>query len=523
MRPLAAPPTAGRRHASPQAPPRGAPIPPALVLALATVAAFSPTLTADFIHYDDPDYIFNNPLIASGLTPETLVNVFTRAHAGNWHPLTWLSHALDKALFGPAPFGHHLVNVLIHAANAVLAFALFVRFPLPTWAAFFAAGLFALHPLRVESVAWVSERKDLLCGFFYLAACVRYMNRIQAGKKGLGPAALLFGGLALASKPAAVTLPAALVLLDLWPLGRAERPLRLVWEKRTVLLLCLGTGLIALITQSGAGATANLDQTPILFRLGNAVVQVFVYFGQTLYPANLATPRGMPTALDPLGLGPAGVVLAALGLAGLLWAAWRGRNAFPAALFGLAWFLLLLSPMIGLVQVGLQAGADRYTYLPSLGLGLAACAALARLDPPGRVAKTAGAGLCLLLGLATFTQCFVWRDSETLFRTATLAVRDNALAYGLLGDELLRRDRCSEALTAFEAALKTRPEFLKARNGVSFCLLKLGRFAQAEAWARASLKAYPDQRQARDHLAAALAGQGRMEEAQSPFADGKTP
>jgi len=356
-----------------------------LGLFVLTLGTFWPATGNGFVNLDDFTYVVRNPRVSHGVTLSGLWWATTRSHSGNWHPITWLSHMLDCELFGLDPFGHHLVSVVIHSLSAVLLFIVLRSMTGARWRSLITAALFAVHPLRVESVAWVAERKDVLSVFFCFAtlwAYVRYVKRPRASAYLL---VVLFFALGLMAKPMLVTLPAVLLLLDYWPLGRvaAWRPgpegsaraaagetaprdalKRLVIEKMPLFALSLGSCVITTIAQSRGGAVGSLQNYPVLVRLGNAVVSYAAYIRMTVWPEGLAVFYPHPGAGVSLsGAGAATLLLVCAGF----WC-WRWRFSHPFALVGLFWFLGTLVPVIGFVHVGLQARADRYTYLPQIGL-----------------------------------------------------------------------------------------------------------------------------------------------------------
>ena len=357
------------------------------LLALAVAVVFGQTVQHDFINFDDDVYVYNNPHIAHGLTGHALAWSFSTFHASNWHPLTWLSHALDCQLYGAHnAAGHHLTNVALHAAVAVLLLLLLWQMTGDLWPSAFVAAVFALHPLRAESVAWVSERKDLLCGLFFiltLAAYVHYVRHPFAWGRYL----LVLGAFALGlmAKPMLVTLPFLLLLLDYWPLGRmsalelsSPKTWRgLVVEK--IPLLALAAASCAVTPLAQRQAMIPMDVVPLSARIANAVVAYVAYIGQFFYPAGLAVfypypSEGLPAWKVVLGM----VVLVIVSAVALL-----GRRRMPYLFVGWFWYLGMLVPVIGLMQVGSQAMADRYTYLPQIGLCVALAWAPPNLPPAG--------------------------------------------------------------------------------------------------------------------------------------------
>ena len=439
----------------------------ALALALLTAALFLPALQGEFV-WDDAQYITENRVVRGGLDARTAAWAFTTFHASNWHPLTWLSHLLDVRLFGLRPAGHHATGVALHALNASLLFALLAGLTGARWRSLAVAALFAFHPLRVQSVAWIAERKDVLSGFFWLAALAAYLAYARRPGRGRYLAVAACFVLALLAKPMAVTLPLVLLLLDYWPLGRlrgaspaalppiaALRPL--VLEKLPLLGLSAASAVVTFLAQRGGGAVRSLEQFPLWVRALNAVESYAGYLGKALWPAGLSVTYPHPARDLPLW--PA--LLAAALLTALGAAAYRARARRPYLLAGLCWYAGTLVPVIGLVQVGAQAMADRYTYLPLMGAAVAAVWAAAdlargrRRAGPARTAATLAA--LVAFSLVTRTTIGFWKDEVTLFSRA-VALRPNALAHTNLGVALARRGEVAAAIVNYDAALALRPE-----------------------------------------------------------------
>jgi Flp pilus assembly protein TadD len=466
-----------------QATPRGKTLAAALVLLLGTLAAYARVGGHEFVHYDDDVYVYENEVVLEGLTVAGVRWAFTTGHAGNWHPVTWLSHMLDVSLFGAEPGGHHLTSAVLHALNGVLLFFLLARATGRLAPSFVAAALFAWHPLRVESVAWVSERKDVLAGLFFLLTLLAYL-RWARGSGGFLPvvAALALG---LLAKPMLVSVPLVLVLLDRWPLGRSEGLLRGArWrEKLPLLALCLGSAVVTVLIQRAAGAVAPVRGLSALERALNALASVGTYARQTAWPLDLACfyPHASTVSDAPVRvlLLPALASLAVLGFA-LAWAARRGR---PALLVGLAWTLVMLLPVIGIVQVGSQAHADRYTYLPTIGLALGVVFVLAdglRTRPALRL-PAAGLSAALLAGALVLTerQVRVWRDSTTLFEHALAVTEENHVAHGNLGYVLLVRGEFAEAEAHLFESVRIHDGDPNQLLNLGFVSLRLGKLDQA--------------------------------------------
>ncbi len=454
----------------------------ALVLALATLAVYAPVRSHAFLFYDDDTYVTENAVVSAGLTPHGVAWACTTFHATNWHPLTWLSHMLDVQLFGMAPGPQHLVNVLLHAAAAVLLFLAFRRATDAPWPSAFVAAVFALHPLHVESVAWIAERKDVLatlCGFAALLAYVRHAERPESRRLASVAA---FLALSLLAKPTFVTAPFLFLLLDAWPLGRVAggpsspagpRPTfplaRLALEKLPFLALAALSSIVTVIAQSSGGAVAGLH-LGVGTRAANALVAYATYLGQAFWPANLAVlypHRG--TALPAWEWIVAAVLLVALTALAL-----RVRARWPWVAVGWFWFGGTLVPMIGLVQVGVQSRADRYTYVPLTGIALAVAWSVAALVREGKIPRAAAAGAAVLalaaMAAATWHQLSFWTDHETLFRHALAVTEDNGHAESSLADWLYRAGRIDDGLVHARAAARLLPHNAKAAYNLGLLL-----------------------------------------------------
>ncbi len=498
-----------------------------LLLALATLGLYWPALDHGFLLLDDEGYVTGNPFVRAGLTREGAAWAFgSVGHAGNWHPLTWLSHQFDVTLFGLSPRGHHLANLLLHAANTLLLFGALRALTGALWRSAAVAFLFAAHPLHVESVAWISERKDLLCAFFTLAAVRAYLgfSRNPGWARALG--VTLLTALALLAKPMAVTLPFVLLLLDLWPLGRWPRrrsgfplaapPGRLLLEKLPLLALAGAAGAATWLAQQRSGSLTPAEFWPLPRALANALVSYAAYVGKALWPAKLSAFYPYP----PLGHSSVAVAGAALLLVAISAVALLGLRRRPWLAVGWLWFLGMLVPVIGLVRVGGQAMADRYTYLPLVGLGV-----MLAWGVPGAVARpaarrlvsAAAALLALPLLAVTRLQIGHWRDDAALAAQAIAVTRDNWFMHFDLGLALSRQGRLQEAIGHYREAVRIRPGFDRAWNNLGAALQALGRHAEAGPAFETALRANPRSADVRYNLAITLAATRRLREAEGRY------
>lgn len=505
----------GETVPSPLPPLRRPPLRTPAVLAglfLGTLALFSRAVHYGFVNYDDPRYVTNNAHVQGGLTWDGIVWAFT-GHADYWHPLSWLSHMLDWQLYADHAQGHHLTSVLWHALNATLVFLVLRRLTGATWTSVLAAALFAWHPLRVESVAWITERKDVMSGCFFLLtlwAYAAYADRRRAGRSSAGAYALTLACFVagLMSKPMIVSLPAVLLVLDFWPLG--GRPWRsLILEKVPFFLLSIGTGIVTTRMQEAEGAfTLPL---PLGARLGNAVVSIVRYIGKFFRPFDLAVAYPHP------GYWPGWIVAAcAAAVLALTALAWWQRRTRPWLLAGWLWFLIVLGPATGIVQVGFQSMADRYTYLPILGLELMLLWTWREfaLRPAMRVASAVVATV-VLAGCAarTWDQEAVWRDPVTLFTHAIAVTDRNHIAEGFLGYTLAGLGRFEEAAVHSERALAIDPDNTTALTTLGSVRDQQGRVDEAIALLHRLLVLKPGDTEVEFSLGLALLRAGRTAEA----------
>jgi protein O-mannosyl-transferase len=513
----------------------------ALLLASITVAVYWPVTGYDFINYDDPDYVTLNSQVLAGLTLDGVVWSFCTGHGSNWHPITWLSHMLDVTVCGTEAGPMHLANLLLHAANTVLVFVTLRRLTGAHWPSAVVAALFAWHPLHVESVAWISERKDLLSTLFGLLTLLAYGNyaaksAAKSQKRKLDYAlALGFFALGLMSKPMLVTLPFVMLLLDWWPLGRFEPSAhagdtltvggtrsrryfelaslpRLVLEKAPFFLLSGISSIVTLQVQKAGGTVQTFTDLPLVVRMENSLVAYARYLKKAVWPAHLAIPYPPPPHW-PWRM----VFVAALLVFGLSLLALSLRRKHPYVTTGWFWFLGMLVPVIGVIQVGDQSLADRYTYLPLTGVfiilawgGAETLARWRRVTPLVIAAAVMVLAVCLSL---TRNQVEYWRNSETLFRRALAVTEHNGIAHEKLGESLAEKGQVDEAIRQLQEAIRLLPDFAQAHNNLGYHLAVAGQMTEAVRQFQEAIRLKPNYPQAHNNLGAALLELGQIDEA----------
>ena len=522
----------------------------ALLLALITLLAYWPVAHNGFVNYDDNVYVTKNPVVQHGLTWAGVKWAFTTEHSGYWHPVTWLSHMLDCEWFGLNAGAHHSVNLLFHAANTVLLFLLLLRLTRELWPSAFVAALFAWHPLHVESVAWISERKDVLSTFFALLSLLAYarhaQRRLRVEPSSLRSAAprsreskanlaldyalaLFFFALGLMSKPMLVTLPLVMLLLDYWPLGRmagvesqGSGVLRLVLEKWPFFLLTILSCIVTYLGQSREGVALTIQQFPLYPRLANALTSYGQYLGKTFWPSDLAVLYPLPNHWSW-----AWVMMAATAVGLLLvlsWLVWRAHRPCPYLLVGWLWYLGTLVPVIGLVQVGSSAMADRYTYFPLVGVFIAVAFGVRdlanRFQFPKAVVAAVAVGTLALCLMLTENQLRYWRDSELLFaHTLAVSAEENPSAQINYGAALEEKGRLVEALVQYREAACIMPGDVDVRYDIGNTLDKMGRPEEALPELLLAVQLNPKQPILRDTLGAVLVELGRFDEALDQFTE----
>jgi tetratricopeptide (TPR) repeat protein len=507
---------------------------PALVgagVAALVLAVYARTAGHSFVNVDDQLYLYENPHVLQGLTWRGIAWAFTTFRAGNWHPLTWLSHMADVEVLGLAPGRHHLAGAALHAVNAVLLFLLLRRATGATWRSAAVAALFGVHPLRAESVAWASERKDVLSALLLLLSLLAWLRYATSGRRRFYAASLALLALGLLAKPMLVSAPLLLLLLDFWPLGRMRAGgagpraggLRaLVLEKVPFFVLAVASSAVTWGAQAHGEATVALAAIPFPERLANALVTCMQYLADAVWPSGLAFFYPHPAIAGP-GTPSWQAGLAALALAAATALAIRERVARPYLLWGWLWYLVSLVPVMGLVQVGTQARADRYTYLPLIGVMVAAVwgagEALGRLRAGRAAAWAAGLAAVGAFAVLGFRQVGTWRDSQTLHRHALAVTERSWNAWLGLGDALLEQGRLEESISANAEALRILPGLPEARNGVGVAQGRMGRHEEAMQAFREALRLRPTYADAWYNLGTAYGALGQHGQAAACFAE----
>jgi protein O-mannosyl-transferase len=501
-----------------------------LVLVAVTWTVFGQTLAHDFVNFDDHVYVYENPLVIRGFSTEGIIDAFTHTHARNWHPLTTLSHMLDCQLYGLNAGGHHLTNVILHTISVLLLFLVLKQMTGAFWQSAFVAGVFAIHPLHVESVAWIAERKDVLSSVFFLltlAAYARYARAPSARRYLLVALLFAFG---LMSKPMLVTLPFVLLLLDYWPLGRigaqkskvGSRLRRLTTEKIPLFALSALSCITTLFVQRQSPSA--IDQLPFVWRLNNTFVSYVTYIWQMLWPARLAVFYPHPNDRLPL----LEVTAAIAFLVGISLLVTYLRRTKPYLVTGWFWYLGMLVPVIGLVQVGEQAHADRYTYLPGIGLYIMIAWTVGGLllESTPRVCRAlagiVGAIAIVSLGVCALFQASYWKNSETLWNHTLAVTGENDVAHNNLGFHFLRRGELDKAISQLQTALTIRSRNTETHYSLGAALIQsnLGNaLARKQLWDEAidhlqeAVRLRPDYADAYFNLGSVLFRKGQIDQA----------
>ncbi len=524
-----------------------------LFLVIVSLAVYWQVGNHTFIDYDDNAYVTENRHVQSGLTPKSITWAFTTTHASNWHPLTWLSHMLDCQIYGLNPGGHHFTNVIFHILNSILMFLIFRRMTGALWKSAFVAAFFAIHPLHVESVAWVAERKDVLSTFFWMLTMGSYVWYVERPGTSRYLLAILFFALGLMAKPMLVTLPFVLLLLDYWPLGRfqvrkldvAQRTeektqkdtkskkkksprhtlknavqenkiitsdyqwslvVPFIWEKIPFFVLAAASSVVTFFVQQSGGAVRSFDVLPLTVRVSNALVAYVSYIGKVFWPFNLAVLYPHYGMLEGWKVAGACLLLVFISFIVIRTVRW-----YPYLTIGWLWYLGTLVPVIGLVQVGIQSMADRYTYVPLIGLfvmitwGVSDLAGRWHYRYRKEGVAIVSAILLSILIVVTWFQLRHWTNSITLFKHAINVTDNNSVAHNNLGIALAERGKIDEAIDHYTRALKIKPDYAKAHYNLGNALGKQGRKAEAIDHYTKALKIKPDYVKAHYNLGVVLA------------------
>jgi Tfp pilus assembly protein PilF len=467
-----------------------------IVLALSTIAVYAQTAHYGFIAYDDDQYVYENAVVKTGITGTSLVWAATTFFYANWHPLTWLSYLVDVQLFGLNAGAFHVVNLLLHTANVILIFLVLFRMTRRPWRSAVVAAVFALHPLHVESVAWISERKDVLSTFLGIVALLLYLRYVERPTITRYLITFFAFALSLMAKPMWVTFPLLLLLLDLWPLRRLQwwpqwpRDRSIFVEKLPLLLLSLGGSILTFAAQRSFGAVVTVERYPLLGRLGNAAIAYLTYIKQAIWPVNLGVlyPSSPPE--------PGTAIIALLVIVGVTAIVLICARSKPYLFTGWFWYVGMLVPVIGIIQVGVQSRADRYMYVPLVGLTIAivwGAADWVEGNPAMRHAAVAVTGLVLLLfAIGAWRQVRYWKDSQTLFEHTLAVTERNAIIRNNLGVVLARAKDAAGAINQYQQALAINSEYAEAHANLGHELLRAGQFDAAKLQLQEAIRLKPN-------------------------------
>ncbi|MGD0786320.1 MAG: tetratricopeptide repeat protein [Sedimentisphaerales bacterium] len=489
-------------------------------LIVSTFLVFWQIRNFDFVNYDDNDYVSENPHVLNGLTADAVWWAFTTGHAANWHPLTWLSLALDRQLFGPSPGRIHLVNLLLHLANTFLLFTVIKKMTGALWQSAFVAALFALHPLHVESVAWISERKDVLSTFFWLLTMLAYARYVKQPGAVRYLLVLLIFAMGLMSKPMLVTLPFVLLLLDYWPLNRIKHfdrqvIYRLVWEKIPFIVFSIASSVITFLAQQNSEAI--FASLALKFRIGNAFISYARYIEKMIWPSRLAV--FYPNPYENVSVLYAVISAAVLLIVTILVIRLAKNHRYLVT--GWFWYLGTLIPVIGFIQVGRHAMADRYTYITLTGLFIIIAWGLPQLTAKWPQRKIAlGVSMVIVLtalGICAHRQVSYWKNSFVLFSHALAVTQNNYIAYNNLGIAYVDLGRWSEAIDNCKQAIKIKPNLAESHVNLGIAYSNLGRWPEAIDAYKQAIKIKPDSAKAYYNLGVAYGELGRSTEAIEAF------
>jgi len=502
-----------------------------LFLVIVNLAVYLQVINQSFVNYDDGLYVTGNSYVQEGLNLKSITWAFSNTFAANWHPVTWLSHMLDVQLYGINAGPHHLTSLFIHLANTLLLFLVFRKMTGMIWQSGLLAVLFAIHPLHVESVAWISERKDVLSTFFWLLAMWSYARYAEHPGLIRYLTIFIFFILGLMTKPMLVTLPFVFLLLDYWPLQRfklkdeydaiiksgSQLPvIKLIWEKTPFFILSITASTIAVFAQHSKGTVASFDRFPLSVRIENSIVSYANYIKKMIWPDNLAAFYPHPGNLSVWDIAGSCLLLILITFIAI-----RSIRRRPWFMVGWLWYIGTLIPVIGIVQVGLQAMADRYTYIPLIGLfiviawGVPELAIRWRFKKPIFMAITTA--ILLALMVISWLQVRYWADNISLYEHALDVTTDNYLAHTGLGNELTTRGRLDDAVIHYLEALRIRPNYAEVHYNLGHVLSIKGKKEEAVEHFRRAIQIKPEYAEAHDYLGYELAGQGNRQEAIKHF------
>ena len=499
-----------------------------IALTVIILAVYVQVGNYEFVNYDDEVYVTKNPHVASGITGNNIVWAFTSVYGCNWHPITWLSHMTDVELYGMNPRGHHFTNVIVHTVSTLLLLFLLFRLTGALWPSAFVAALFALHPMHVESVAWVAERKDVLSAFFWFLTLIIYAEFAAKRKPMLYYLALFTFMLGLMSKPMLVTLPVVMLLLDFWPLNRARhgdqepelqqlfgRVLALVKEKIPFLTCSFLSGIVTIYAQTGA--MSDLKFVPVLLRIENALIAYVKYISKTFWPQDLAMlyPYQLPSHWQ--------AIVSFFVLLLVSGATLRVGRKYPYLAVGWFWFLVTLVPVIGLIQVGSQSMADRYTYIPLIGLCIMSAWGVRDFTKglPYRevIRALLAAAVIIISDVLTWYQIRYWSDSSTLYRHTLQVTTNNYMIHFNLGLTLERQKDLDGAIREYQETLRINPDYKLAHGSLGTVLARKGELDAAIGEYRAALLIDPDYQDVHNNLGLALARKGELDAAIREYQD----
>lgn len=486
-----------------------------VILGLTTLSVFWQVRHFDFINFDDHTYVTKNAPVLAGLNRNSVIWAFTTIHSSNWHPLTWLSHMLDCQSFGPGPGWHHLTNVFFHIANTLLLFTVLKKMTGTFWQSAFVAAAFALHPLHVESVAWISERKDVLSTFFWILTMLCYVRYVEHPGMLRYLLALFVFVLGLMAKPMLVTLPCVLLLLDYWPLEHFGKKSfhHLIFEKIPFFILSAASSTATFLIQKETGATNTLSEIPLWDHISNVVVSYGIYIWKMLWPTHLAIFYPYPQGKLPYTQ----IIIAAMLLLTITIFVIYFSSRYKYLVTGWLWFIGTLIPVIGLVKVGMQDYADRYTYVPLIGLFIAIAFGVydvfSRWEYGKAVLAALSATILIIWMVCTSIQLGYWKNNVTLFQHTLKVTKNNYLAHNVLAYSFYIQGNFDKSIAQNYEALKIKPDYAVIHNGLGLAMFKKGEINQAAAFFRQAIQLRPDFADAHFNLGLVLSQQGRHKDA----------